>query len=261
LGSHLVIAAPIRFSHLGGEWVERIAGRRAVRYDISVDPDRGRWYLDASWKTTPQPAPVLGELRAGRVVGVDLNADHLAACALDASGNPIGAPVSIAVDTAGLPASKREGRVRAPITLLLDTATHHRCAAVVVENLDFADARATGRETLGRGREAVSPLWALHQAGEIANPPTLAGTAVLAHRRAHRSTREHPPAAAITVRTATEQNTLLLSHEERSTGYVNPFIWPESTRTGALPHLVKRTLCGLRTVTGSCDTFAVPMSR
>jgi hypothetical protein len=151
LGSHLVIVAPVRFSHRGGEWAERIAGRRAVRYDISVDPDRGRWYLDASWKTTPQPAPVLGELRAGPVVGVDLNADHLAACVLDASGNPIGAPVSIAVDTAGLPASKRDGRVRAAITLLLDIATHHQCAAVVVENLDFADARATGRETLGRG--------------------------------------------------------------------------------------------------------------
>jgi hypothetical protein len=64
---------------------------RAITYDISVDPDRGRWYLDASWKTTPQPPPVLGELRAGGVVGVDLNADHLAACVLDASGNPIGA--------------------------------------------------------------------------------------------------------------------------------------------------------------------------
>jgi hypothetical protein len=124
---------------------------RAITYDISVDPDRGRWYLDASWKTTPQPAPVLGELRAGGVVGEDLNADHLAACVLDASGNPIGAPVSIAVDTAGLFASTRNGRVRAAITLLLYTATHHQCAAVVVENLDFADARATGRETLGRG--------------------------------------------------------------------------------------------------------------
>jgi hypothetical protein len=27
-----------------------------------------------------------------------------------------------------------------------------RCSAIVVENLDFADARATGRETLGRGQ-------------------------------------------------------------------------------------------------------------
>jgi len=32
---------------------------------------------------------------------------------LDACGNPIGNPVSIAVDTAGLPASRRDGRVRA----------------------------------------------------------------------------------------------------------------------------------------------------
>jgi hypothetical protein len=63
------------------------------------------------------------------------------------------------------------------------------------------------------------PFWALHRAGQIANPPTLAGTAVLAHRHApdaRRSTREHPPAAANTVRNATEQNRQLLTHEERS---------------------------------------------
>jgi hypothetical protein len=36
--------------------------------------------------------------------------------------------------------------VRAAITTLLDNAEQHRCGAVVVANLDFADARATGRE-------------------------------------------------------------------------------------------------------------------
>ena len=86
------------------------------------------------------------------MLGVDLNADHLAACVLDGSGNPIGAPVTIRVDTAGLKASRRDGRVRAAITALLDLAQRHDCAAIVVENLDFADARATGRETLGRGQ-------------------------------------------------------------------------------------------------------------
>jgi hypothetical protein len=30
-------------------------------------------------------------------------------------------------------------------------ARQHNCSAIVVENLNFADARATGRETLGRG--------------------------------------------------------------------------------------------------------------
>ena len=150
-GSHLVIADPVRFGHRGGEWADRVAARQAVRYDISYDPDRDRWYLDASWKTTPEPARAIDELRAGRVLGVDLNDGHLAACVLDASGNPIGEPLSIDVLTAGLGASRRDGRVRAAITYLLDYADQQNCSAIVIENLDFADARATGRETLGRG--------------------------------------------------------------------------------------------------------------
>ena len=152
LGTHLQIAAPVRFTHRGQEWLARVAARRAVRYDISYDPERGRWYLDASWKTSPEPGPDIKDLRAGRVLGVDLNDGHLAACVLDVSGNPIGAPVSIEVATAGLRASRRDGRVRAAITDLLDHAHQHNCSAVVVENLNFADARATGRETLGRGQ-------------------------------------------------------------------------------------------------------------
>ena len=151
-GSHLVIGEPIGFNHRGDEWKARVSARRAVRYDITFDEARDRWYLDASWKTAPQPAPELDELRHGRVLGVDLNHGHLATCVLDASGNPLGAPVSINVITAGLPASHRDGRVRAAITAVLDHAQHHNCAAIVVENLDFADARAVGRDTLGRGK-------------------------------------------------------------------------------------------------------------
>jgi hypothetical protein len=111
-GAHVTIAAPVRFSHCGDQWAARVAARRAVRYDIVYDPTRGRWYLDASWAIGAQPGPDLEELRRGPVLGVDLNADHLAGCVLDAAGNPIGAPVTIAVDTAGLRASRRDGRVR-----------------------------------------------------------------------------------------------------------------------------------------------------
>jgi IS605 OrfB family transposase len=152
-GSHLQIAAPVGFSHRGSEWSERVAGRSAVRYDISYDPVKDRWYLDASWTrdVTAAPPPI-DALRTGPVLGVDLNADHLACCRLDDAGNPVGAPFSIPVETAGLPASCRDGRVRAAITALLDHAHNHRCSAVVMENLDFADARATGRDTMGRGR-------------------------------------------------------------------------------------------------------------
>jgi IS605 OrfB family transposase len=151
-GTHLVITTPVQFSHRGQQWAGRVNTRHAVRYDISYDPDRDRWYLDASWRINPEPVPELDDVRAGRVLGVDLNADHLAACVLDASGNPIGDPATIAVATAGLAAARRDGRVRAAISALLDLAQRHDCAAVVVEHLDFADARATGRETLGRGR-------------------------------------------------------------------------------------------------------------
>ncbi|MCA2247523.1 hypothetical protein JF729_06895 [Mycobacterium intracellulare] len=151
-GTHLHIAAPVTFSHRGQEWAERVVARRAVRYDITFDPQRGRWYLDASWTTTPGPTPTLEELRDHRVLGVDLNADHLAACVLDTSGNPVGEPATIEVATTGLRASHRDGRVRAAITTLLDLAQHHHCGAVVVENLNFADARSTGRETMGRGK-------------------------------------------------------------------------------------------------------------
>jgi IS605 OrfB family transposase len=124
-----------------------------VRYDISYDPAKDRWYLDASWKQDAVTAPPsLDQLRRGPVLCVDLNADHLAACVLDGSGNPVGNPISIPLDTAGLRASRRDGRVRAAITALLDTATHSGCSAVVIENLDFADIRATGRDTMGRGK-------------------------------------------------------------------------------------------------------------
>lgn len=152
LGSHLEIDTPVAFSHRSSQWQQRVADRAAVRYDIAFDPQRRRWYLDASWSATPTAVAELDQLRHGPVLGVDLNADHLAACVLDSSGNPVGAPVTIPVGTSGLAASRRDGRVRAAITALLDLAHQHNCPAVVIENLNFADARATGRETMGKGK-------------------------------------------------------------------------------------------------------------
>lgn len=151
-GTHLQVAAPVRFSHGGCDLAARIAANQAVRYDISFDAARGRWYLDASWAITADPPAELDQLRQGRVLGVDLNADHLAACVLDVSGNPVAQPVTIGVEVHGLRASRRDGRVRAAITALLDTAQQHRCSAIAVENLNFAEARITGRETMGRGQ-------------------------------------------------------------------------------------------------------------
>jgi hypothetical protein len=151
LGTHLTIAAPVGFRHLSTPWQERVASASAVRYDVTHDPQRDRWYLHASWKVAPEATPTLSDLRTERMVGVDLNADHLAVCVVDAAGNPVGRPLSIPVARDHIPGSRRDGRIRAAIARLLDVAEQSSCVAIAIENLDFADARLTGRETLGRG--------------------------------------------------------------------------------------------------------------
>ena len=62
---------------------------------------------------------------------------------------------------AGLPASQRDGRLRAAISSLIGLARQRGCRAIVIEDLDFAAAREQGRERHGnrpsrgaRGRPA-----------------------------------------------------------------------------------------------------------
>ncbi len=148
-----MLACTITFSHRREEWLDRVNAHRAVRYDIVHDPASGRWYLDASWAAPQTALPTPGELAADgvRLLAVDLNADHLAACVVDAHGNPVGEPVTIRTDLTG-PSSRRDGRLRAAISELIHLAREHGCAGFAIEDLGFADARATGRETMGRGR-------------------------------------------------------------------------------------------------------------
>ncbi len=142
------LSCEIAFSYRGDQ-VAAQAATGAVRYDISHDPRRGRWYLDASWRT-PRPAqPTLQQLRAYPVVAVDVNAGHLAVAVLDPHGNPVGTPATIPLILAGLPAATRDARLRAAISQLITAARQHGAHALVIENLDFADARAEGREHTG----------------------------------------------------------------------------------------------------------------
>jgi IS605 OrfB family transposase len=147
-GGRYRLSCPAEFPYRGGD-VAAQAATGAVRYDIALDPARGRWYLGASWKTPPTGPLTLAQARQGTVVAVDVNAGHLAVAVLDPGGNPIGAPYTIDLPLAGLPSSTRDGRLRAAITRILTTAREHRANAVVIENLDFADARRQGRERTG----------------------------------------------------------------------------------------------------------------
>jgi len=49
-----------------------------------------------------------------------------------------------------LSASHRDGLLRDAISIVNRMAKHHGCRAVAIEDLDFADARALGREKQGR---------------------------------------------------------------------------------------------------------------
>ena len=145
----------MEFSYRGDE-VAAQAATGAIRYDIACDPVRGRWYIDASWKAAPAPAAPLDELRQHPVVAVDVNVGHLAVAVVAADGNVLGTPAAIPLDLAGLPSATRDGRLRAAISSLIATAREHGARAVVIEDLDFAEARAEGRERPGnrpsRGR-------------------------------------------------------------------------------------------------------------
>lgn len=149
-GSQYRLSCPVKFNHRADGWETQVR-TGAVRYDITYNPDRDRWYLDASWTFTPRTSPTLETLTSHKVLAVDLNDGLLAAWIVSPDGNPTGRQHTITTTMDG-PSSERDGHLRAAITELVSIAKTHGCRAVVIENLNFDEARATGRETMGRGR-------------------------------------------------------------------------------------------------------------
>ena len=167
-----VLDATATFPHQGQLWRERITGNQSVSYEFTRTHGRAGVYLTAAWAYTsgqrwiPVTPPdgvtatetltttnELPDVTAyGEVLGVDLNDGHLAVRHLDRFGNPIGAAVTIPFDLTGS-SSRRDAQVRHAISTLLRLAATLGVTAIVVEDLNFADARATGRETMGRGRK------------------------------------------------------------------------------------------------------------
>jgi IS605 OrfB family transposase len=82
-------------------------------------------------------------------VAIDVNAGHLAVTVAAPDGNVLGTPAAIGLDFAGLPSAARDGRLRTAISTIIATARQHGARAIVIEDLDFAEARAEGREHHG----------------------------------------------------------------------------------------------------------------
>jgi hypothetical protein len=152
-----VLSGSAVFAYRAAEWRARITGGESVSYSITRKPGRRGRYLTAAWACSPTTSDNLrtqsptDDVRAcGPMVGVDLNEGHLAMRRLDKHGNPVGRPHRIDVDLLGSSA-RRDAQVRHAITRLIHCTLRHGIHNVAVEDLDFADARTTGRETMGRG--------------------------------------------------------------------------------------------------------------
>ncbi|MFI9602010.1 IS200/IS605 family accessory protein TnpB-related protein [Streptomyces sp. NPDC052043] len=141
-----VLACRVRFHHRGEQWADRIASNRAVAYRIHYDVDRDRWYVTASWQNPLVQTVPLSAARAGGLVGVDMNADHLAAWRLDAHGNPLGTPRRFDYTLTGS-AQHRDAQVRHALIRLLHWTVRHGLA-LAIEDLDFTAEKT--REKHGR---------------------------------------------------------------------------------------------------------------
>ncbi|MER6111399.1 IS200/IS605 family accessory protein TnpB-related protein [Streptomyces hirsutus] len=144
-----VLAANVRFPHRGQEWADRVEANRAVAYRIHYDVQRERWYLTASWRHPATRTVPMATALARGVIGVDTNADHLAAWRLDTHGNPIGRPRRFSYDLSGT-AQHRDAQVRHALTRLLNWAKSCGVKAIAVEDLDFQAEKT--REKHGRKR-------------------------------------------------------------------------------------------------------------
>jgi IS605 OrfB family transposase len=142
-----ILTCQVHFAHRGQEWTDRVTTNRAVAYTIHHEPQRGRWYLTASWQRPAVAAMPLGAALAAACIGVDANDDHLAAWRLDGHGNPVGQPRRFFYELSGT-STHRDAQIRHALTRLLHFAQQAGVKAIAIENLDFE--REKTREKHGR---------------------------------------------------------------------------------------------------------------
>ncbi|WNZ12186.1 transposase [Streptomyces sp. 11x1] len=175
-----VLTGRVAFAHRDGDWADRVVADRAIAYRVHLDTGRGRWYLTASWQIPPTPTLPIEAALAHGVIGVDMNADHLAAWRLDTHGNPTGSPRRFSYDLTGT-AQHRDAQVRHALTRLLHWARACGVKAIAVEDLDFTAEKTRekhGRRT--RFRQLVSGMPTGRLRARLASMADATGVAVIA---------------------------------------------------------------------------------
>ncbi|MCF3183680.1 transposase [Streptomyces polychromogenes] len=182
-----VLACRVAFPHRGSDWADRVEANRAVAYRIHHDVARDRWYLTAAWQYPPtRTVPIESALVHG-VIGVDINADHLAAWRLDRHGNPIGNPRRFSFDLSGK-APHRDAQVRHALSRLLHWAKTCGVKAIAVEDLDFGAEKT--REKHGgkkRFRRLISGIPTGRLRARLTSMADQTGIAIIAVDPAHTS--------------------------------------------------------------------------
>jgi IS605 OrfB family transposase len=182
-----VLAARVRFPHRRTEWADRIEANRAVAYRIHYDVQRERWYITASWQIPPAKTIPLDAALSDGVIGVDTNADHLAAWRLDRHGNPTGNPRRFFYDLSGN-ADHRDAQVRHALSRLLNWAKTCGVKAIALENLDFGAEKT--REKHGRKkrfRQLISGMPTGKLRARLTSMADQTGIAIIAVDPAHTS--------------------------------------------------------------------------
>ncbi|WP_143663084.1 IS200/IS605 family accessory protein TnpB-related protein, partial [Streptomyces bobili] len=178
------------------------------------------------------------------VVGVDMNADHLAAWRLDAHGNPTGAPRRFSYDLRGT-AEHRDAQVRHALTRLLHWARACGVKAIAVEDLDFAAEKT--REKHGRKkrfRQLISGMPTAKLRARLASMADQRGVAVIAVDPAYTSrwgAQHWQKPLTGTTRQTTRHDAAAVAIGRRAQGH------PIRRRTAPPPH-DRRDRAGHRTV-------------
>ncbi|OSP27441.1 transposase [Streptomyces sp. 13-12-16] len=245
-----VLTGRVAFAHRGQEWADRVEANRAIAYRIHYDVARGRWYVTASWQIpVARTVPMAAALAHG-VIGVDMNADHLAAWRLDTHGNPTGSPRRFFYDLSGT-ASHRDAQVRHALTQLLHWAQACGVRAIAVENLDFTAEKT--REKHGRKkrfRHLVSGLPTGRLRTRLTSMADRTGIAVIAVDPAYTSkwgAQHWQKPLTSTTRTTTRHDAASIAIGRRAQGY-------SVRRRTAPPRAHQSDVHGHRTAQAGPDT-------
>jgi IS605 OrfB family transposase len=132
--------------------LDRVLRNISLSYSITYSAEKKNWFIRANWSKEAIPTPPLEALQSKRTLGIDLNSGHLDYSIIDQCGNIVGSPVMLELELTDLKASTRDGHLRDAISEVIRIAKANNCASISIENLNFEDARNTGRETMGRGK-------------------------------------------------------------------------------------------------------------